>query len=272
LFDEPRISVITIAKCALADVERTAHSVATYLSTINYEHVLILHESMESREIRENFNGNRRQRLYFVQDSGIYDAMNRGIAMAKGDFLWFLNAGDLATPGSPRLAKIAGCRAQDEDAIISGYTINTDLNDFAIGRWPPPDHEQSDLRSANVIPHQGTIIPSKLFAYYGLYDPSLKIHGDYEFWFRCLDNGVPFLRFDIPAARYRLGGLSSSEAGRFVARREHAQILRRYKVITPLHYTILRSLSKSDTMYHLAITSLLGSTGVICNPWPTASP
>jgi glycosyltransferase involved in cell wall biosynthesis len=269
LFDKPRISVITIAKCPILDVERTVHSVVNYLSTIDYEHVLILHESMKSREVRESFRGSR-QRLYFVNDSGIYDAMNRGIAMAKGDFLWFLNAGDSATPSSPQLTKIAGCRAHDDDTIISGYTINTDLNDFVIGRWPPLD-EVPDLRSANVIPHQGTIIPSKLFASYGLYDSALRIHGDYEFWFRCLDKGVPFLRFDIPAARYRLGGLSSSQAGRSVARREHAQILLRYNIINSVGYTILRGLSNSDTMYHLAINSFLSSAGKVRNPWPTAS-
>lgn len=174
--------------------------------------------------------------------------MNRGIAASRGRFLWFLNAGDVAIPETSQfLASVIGDNFPD-GKIVSGYTKNVDSEGREVGKWPPSTTD-CDFLMGNVVPHQATLIPKSAFIQNGLYDDRFSVHGDYEFWFRCLSNGAKFSYVDQPVASYVLGGRSSSSAWRMQARREHILILERYKLISAWQRRLALLAAISDTTF-----------------------
>jgi Glycosyltransferases involved in cell wall biogenesis len=91
---DPRFSIITVTYNAEKVIEKTIQSIVgqTYK---NYEYIIIDGASKDSTlaiidKYRDNVN-----KLISEPDKGLYDAMNKGIAAASGDYLCFLNAGDI---------------------------------------------------------------------------------------------------------------------------------------------------------------------------------
>lgn len=90
---KPRISVITVTRNAVRELRMTVDSVrAQKWSAI--QHIVIDGESEDGS--KEYLSGLSRQSVHWLSepDAGIYDAMNKGIALATGDYILFLNAGD----------------------------------------------------------------------------------------------------------------------------------------------------------------------------------
>ncbi len=87
----PKISVITVCRNALADVQRTAASVRVQTYT-NYEYIFVDGASTDGTV--EWLKGQEGIVWHTEPDKGIYDAMNKGVRMAKGEWVIFLNAGD----------------------------------------------------------------------------------------------------------------------------------------------------------------------------------
>lgn len=91
----PAVSIITVCKNALAHLELTAVSVLAQ-DCGDFEWIVI--DGASSDGTVEYMRGFRDPRVRFISepDAGIYDAMNKGLRIAIGDWVWFLNAGDVA--------------------------------------------------------------------------------------------------------------------------------------------------------------------------------
>lgn len=113
-------------------------------------------------------------------DTGIYNAMNKGIQLAKGDYLLFLNSGDKLL-NNDVLTNIAPLLNSAD--VISGNIVIEDENGIT--------HQclsQDDISwryfSAMSLYHQATFVSKKTFETYGNYDERFKLGGDYEFFIR----------------------------------------------------------------------------------------
>lgn len=92
--NEPFFSIITVTKENATGLKLTAKSLAVQLQFDNYEWIVIDGASTDkTAEIMAEY-GNDKTIFISESDEGIYDAMNKGIALAKGRYLWFMNAGD----------------------------------------------------------------------------------------------------------------------------------------------------------------------------------
>ena len=89
----PKFSIITVTYNASAVIEPTLRSVAVQ-SYKNYEYLLIDGASTDDTVTKAVATGMEFAHIVSEGDSGLYDAMNKGIALATGDYLCFLNAGD----------------------------------------------------------------------------------------------------------------------------------------------------------------------------------
>jgi len=128
------------------------------------------------------------------RDTGIADAMNKGILHARGEWLLFLQSDDYLLDPEV-LGKAMG--ACDGEADIYGFPVR-----FGSDR----EEATVQARGANFwlnfktgFNHQGTLIRRSLFDRIGLYDTQFKIAMDYEFFLRAYRQGAKFARFRAPA-------------------------------------------------------------------------
>lgn len=148
-------------------------------------------------------------------DAGIYDAMNKGIARAQGDYLLFLNAGDtLATPDT--LEKIKIFLADKNPDFIYGDS----LEDNRIKKARSHKHILTGM-----ITHHQAMLYKRQTAGNARYDKTFKIAADYKFTLQHLTKSREILYCPFPVCIFEQGGISQRQVkqGRveqFKARKE----------------------------------------------------
>lgn len=145
------------------------------------------------------------------QDKGIYNAMNKGIRKATGDYVMFVNSGDLITDMS-KVNKLAQLNLK-EDLIYFNLEIRNLQNErIFIKKYPiQPDFKYFVEDS---LPHIGTLIRRQKLIDYGYYDEGKKIASDWAFFMDgVLLNGYSYKYIDDTFAVFMAGGISSTPEG-----------------------------------------------------------
>ena len=143
------------------------------------------------------------------RDQGMYDAINKGIAMATGDIVGILNADDLFE-SSDTLAKIAAAFAADVDAVYADIRfvkddLQTTSRYYSAKRWKP-----WMLQWGKMPPHPSVYIRRELFGRLGLYKLGYDIAADYELLIRYLRKaGIKTSYLNECVVRMRMGGKST---------------------------------------------------------------
>lgn len=116
-------------------------------------------------------------------DRNMYDAMNKGTLMARGEYLQFLNAGDSLLKSLDQ-SFLIGLNTTD---LIFYNISKLNINGIKIN-WSLPSDFLNHLVKYPSIPHQSTFIKKELFEKVGLYCENFKYLGDYEFFCRVFNN------------------------------------------------------------------------------------
>jgi glycosyltransferase involved in cell wall biosynthesis len=172
-----KLSIITINKNNASGLEKTIQSVINQTYT-DFEYILIDGNSTDgSTEVISKYNSKIN---YWVSepDTGIYNAMNKGIRKAQGEFCLFLNSGDWLIDTST-LINLFDEITQTEDAGIYYTDCITTKHPFIA----PKSIEVNYLIIYN-LNHQNSLIKRSLFLEHGLYNEKYRIAADYEFWLR----------------------------------------------------------------------------------------
>ena len=157
-----------------------------------------------SLDIAEN------QQINFIcePDKGVFNAMNKGIRMAKGEYLLFLNSGDFLVDKD--VLKNVFSEEYNED-ILCGRCLVSDKGKSVFTTNPPDNFQLSHFYKATIA-HQATFIKRSLFDRFGLYREDLKLMSDWEFWIRTLILGnVTTKKIDIIVSDFNLDGISSDK-------------------------------------------------------------
>ena len=168
-----KLSVITVNYNNKAGLQRTIDSVVCQ-TWRDFEWIVIDGGSTDgSKELLEQY---QQHFAYWCSepDGGVYNAMNKGIARAKGDYLLFLNSGD-ALYDENVLQTIDDIHSSAD--IITGQAIRMDTNEL-LRQYDKNLLMQLYLDTLN---HQATFIKRELFKD-TCYDESLKIVSDWKFW------------------------------------------------------------------------------------------
>ena len=171
-----------------------------------------------------------RVRVYVEKDSGIYDAMNQAVAHAEGEFLLFLNCGDVL-PDDRVLERVREIAEQERKA-------GTDMDRLVLYGDTCSEKNSVVIASAPAISGFTCYrnIPCHQSCFYGAalcrekpYDLQYKIRADYDHFLWCFyRGGAEFLHMDFPVSSYEGGGYSESRANAELDRREHGQITLAY--------------------------------------------
>ncbi len=145
------------------------------------------------------------------RDSGIYDALNKGLAHASGDVVGFLHADDLLADSSV-LAVIAAAFA--DDSVDGVYGDLQYVNKFQPGQivrqWRSKSYDPSLLARGWMPPHPTLYLRRKVYSRFGMFDTSYRIAADYDFMLRILCSGELCLHY-LPQVmvKMRTGGASN---------------------------------------------------------------
>jgi len=229
-----KLSIITINYNNADGLRRTIESIVSQTFT-DFEYIVIDGGSIDdSVDIIKQYES---KITYWVSepDKGIYNAMNRGILKATGEYCLFLNSGDWLVDKD---VVIDFVNQNFEDEIISGNIIL-----FV--------NENSELRSAikkedlgfehlfnNRIPHPATFIKRSLFEKYGLYNENLKIVSDWEFFLKCLVlENCTYNNFDRVVSYFDMSGISSLPQNMDLQLNEREFVLQKYLPLVNKSYT-----------------------------------
>ncbi len=134
-------------------------------------------------------------------DSGIYDAMNKGINRSLGEWIFFLNAGDTFFDNYT-LSKL-NSKIKDEDEIIYG-NINIQYNGVSKTIYPK---KLVYINFMMVLCHQAVFIKRNFLDLHKLrFNLKFKLASDYELIFKCYRLGSKFIYIDLDISNYDLTG------------------------------------------------------------------
>lgn len=208
----PRISVVTAAFNALDALRATAASVAGQ-DLANVEHVIIDGGSTDgTREFLESLPPS--VRWVSEPDGGIADAMNKGFAMARGDYVVVIQAGDsFAAPDS--LSHAASLLVSEPD--LAAFAVRQVRGQSATVHTPRGMGVLSGLQMT--MPHQGQLLRRALFERVGPFDASFRIAMDYDLLLRLRAAGARVVCSDQVLSVMPADGVSSRPDWPGVSRR-----------------------------------------------------
>jgi len=158
------------------------------------------------------------------KDNGIFNAMNEGVAAAKGEYLLFLNSGDFLIERNV-LSKAFKLNFE-EDIVVGNCVISKDGK--KVFEVVPPDEISLSAFFRKTIPHQASFIKANLFKEAGCYSEEYSIHADYEFFLRALIvNNCGYRHINITITDYNLEGISSSPKNTSISSAEYQEIIER---------------------------------------------
>ncbi|MCG9875793.1 MAG: glycosyltransferase [Leptospiraceae bacterium] len=202
----PKVSIITINFNDANGLEKTILSVRNQLFT-NYEHIIIDGGSKDdSKFIIEKYKDGF-SKWVSESDKGIYDAQNKGIKYAKGEYCLFLNSGDLLVDENV-LNKVWTDNRISEDIIYGDMLID---NGKKIKYGVSPKDLDLYFLSYNVLWHCVSFIKRSLFKKFGLYDLDYKIAADVEFFLKAIGvGGASVYYIPMPISQFNTFGFGSN--------------------------------------------------------------
>lgn len=163
-------------------------------------------------------------RVISEKDRGIYDAMNKGWRLSRGEWVYFLNAGDVILRGLAPL--LAGEPTFD---VVTGRVELEGADGRSLGRFHPAlGAKRDDFRSSNCIAHQATLLRRDALERFGAYSLDYRIQGDFEYWVRLQQAGARFRFIDDVLAGFVYDGVSSRRSNFLRAEAERRSVLRSY--------------------------------------------
>jgi glycosyltransferase involved in cell wall biosynthesis len=207
----PLVSVVTVCFNAAATLEACLDSVAAQ-GWRPIEHIVIDGASTDgTRDILERHR-DRIAVLVSEPDSGLYDAMNKGVARARGEFVFFLNADDLFA-GPRAVAEAMAAIARDPEGDVYYGSILVRDGSRSMRHDPPPPEQAAEEMVLGCLPHQGTFARRTVFERTGPFDLRWRRHADYDWWMKVIaDPQIRLRRIPSVVASFALGGTSSDLA------------------------------------------------------------
>jgi glycosyltransferase involved in cell wall biosynthesis len=199
----PLVTIITVVRNGAAHLSEAIESVLTQ-SWPNIEYIIIDGDSTDGTlDIIQSYD---RKISYWVSepDGGIFDAMNKGIALAHGELIGLLNADDWYEPDAVEAAASV-YRNQQVPGIYYGdkYLIHVDL---AIKYEFPAS---LDFWRGMTICHQAMFIHRDVYARLGCYDTSYRLAADFDFLIRAIRSDVPLVNLLRFIVNFRDDGASA---------------------------------------------------------------
>jgi glycosyltransferase involved in cell wall biosynthesis len=223
----PKLSVITIVYNNVRDIERTILSVLNQTYN-NIEYIVIDGLSTDGTLQAITQYQDSVSKFISEKDNGIYDAMNKGLALASGDYVIFMNSGDEFFDADTVAAVFA---AADNADIYYGETEMIAGNGESLGQRRHKAPEKFTWRGFKYgmsISHQAIYVRRALAE---PYDMQYQLSADIEWIIRAAKKAKKIVNINRYVAKYLVGGMSKKKHRQSL--QERFDIMKRYYGLIP---------------------------------------
>lgn len=204
----PKFSIITVTYNAASVIAPTLESVREQTYS-NYEYILVDGGSKDDTVAIAKASGIEFAHIISERDKGIYDAMNKGIALATGDYLCFLNAGD-AFYAPDTLQTIADAIADEKELpdVLYGETAEVDENrNFVrMRRLQAPERlDWRSFRNGMLVCHQAFYARRDIAP---MYDLKYRLSADVDWCIKVMKRSKKMVNVNATVVNYLQNGIS----------------------------------------------------------------
>lgn len=224
-----KLSIITVTRNNLEGLRRTAESVAAQVWR-DFEWIVVDGDSSDGTKEYLQQLSPQPDCWTSEPDRGVYDAMNKGLSAARGEYLLFLNAGDSL------------CSADTLQECFRNFPGGDVVYGDAVFVYPKkekrmihPDRLSLYYFRHRSLCHQATFIRTALLKDCGGYSLHYRIVSDWRQWIVWMLEGRTFRHLSLTVCRYMMDGLSTSN--RKTSNREREEVFR--EVLPPLYHELM---------------------------------
>lgn len=211
-----KISIITITYNSEKTIERTLKSVLNQTYS-DYEYIIVDGASKDGtmdivRKYEPLFEG--RMKWKSEPDTGIYNAMNKGIERSSGDIIGIVNSDDwLEADALEKVASVYEKNGRNNNAVYCGW-INFHY-DNGTNQIMKTSQTQLEARAKKCemggIRHPGTFVPKAVYDRIGTFDERIRIMADTDLILRMYHDGVKFCYTESVVSNMSDGGVSNGQ-------------------------------------------------------------
>lgn len=232
---KPKFSIITITYNASSVIEPTLKSVIEQTYG-NYEYLLIDGGSKDDTVAKAKASGIEFAHIVSERDDGLYDAMNKGIKLATGDYLCFLNAGDsFYAPDTLQTVVDAIAGEEQLPDVLYGETAEVDeKRDFVrMRRLKAPEKlDWRSFRNGMLVCHQSFYARREIAP---LYDLKYRLSSDVDWCIKIMKKAKKMVNVNAVVTNYLQNGLS--------LQRHRKSLIERFWVMAK-HYGFLPTMGR----------------------------
>lgn len=206
-----KISIITVCYNSADTVRDTIESVLSQ-SYSDIEYIVVDGMSTDSTLEIINEYRDRISTVVSEPDRGIYDAMNKGIKLASGDFVGILNSDDIFySADSIRelvefLTRNPDCAAVYSDLVF----VDRERTDTVTRKYSSKNFSVWKIKFGFMVPHPTFYARRELFDRLGFYKLGYRVSADFELMARFLLSGIDARRNPVTMVKMREGGISTT--------------------------------------------------------------
>lgn len=223
----PKVSIITVCYNAEETIADTVSSLDAQSFT-DWEHIIIDGASTDNTiTLLKQLSSDTRRKIISEADRGVYDAMNKGLSIAKGEVIGFLNADDFFYDAFSLEAIVDGFNHSHKVDFVYGDLCYVQRNNLTkVNRFWSIGPISDDLLAKGAIPpHPTFYIGKRLLKYVNSFSLEYRLASDYHFILRCIRNSNLCWRYiNKPLVIMREGGMTSNGVGNVI--RQNIEILR----------------------------------------------
>jgi glycosyltransferase involved in cell wall biosynthesis len=222
----PRLSIITVVYNNVAAIERTILSIINQTYP-HIEYIIIDGNSTDGTlEVISKYLS-RVSKLVSEKDAGIYDAMNKGLELATGDYVLFMNSGDEIYSNTTVEEVFA---SSDDADIYYGETEMFDENWKSLGQRrhkAPAKLTHESFKYGMSVSHQAIYVRRSIA---GLYNTEYKLSADIDWILNALQRASKVVNTHRYVAKYLIGGMSK--------KKHRESLMERFRIFSK-HYGLL---------------------------------
>lgn len=234
-----KVSIITVVFNGASTLNSCIDSVLAQ----NYdfiEYIIIDGKSKDQTVDIVKSYGNRIDKFISEADNGIYDAMNKGVALATGDIVGILNADDFYAGNTVISDIVQAMKSTNADGAYGDlqYVDATELNKIK-RNWKSGSYQKGSFITGWMPPHPTFFVKKSLYEKYGSFRLDLGSAADYELMLRMIHkSGITLAYVPKVLVKMRAGGVSNSNVSNRIAANKNDRLAWKINGLKPKFYTL----------------------------------